>query len=542
MSIDKIDLNLCNGCSICVDTCPCDVIRLDTEVKIQEEHAPCRFACPGGVNMRRYNYLVQAGMLDEAVEVVSQVLPLAAITGRVCPHPCESDCARREVDESVNINCLERFVGDYWLSQKARPPKILFTSKVAVVGSGPAGLSAAYFICRLGYPVTIFEAMPKLGGMLRAGIAEYSLPREVLDTQINYLKDMGIKMMPNITFGQDIKLTDLKKEGYNAVFLAIGNQLSASMDVKGVQLDGVLGALDFLKGVNLKRVVKVGQTVLVIGGGDVAMEAALAAKRLGAKEVKIACLESNSEMPAHPESIKQAIDEGIEIKASWGLGRITGRQSRVNGAELVRCLSVLDKTGAFNPHLDKKTTELISAETLILAIGQNTDFSLIPPEIKTRGNVFVVDPLTLETSLPGVFAGGDAVTSGAKNVISAITSARQAAVSIDRYLKSEDLRAGREGMSIKVKNVPQAGIQLRPRQSAPELPVNKRINNFREIKSGFNEDQAIIEARRCMTCGSRAVITYAEDCMVCEACAHKCPRNAIYVSPQKQAPLLVSWG
>jgi NADPH-dependent glutamate synthase beta subunit-like oxidoreductase len=543
MSIERIDPNLCNGCGMCVNTCPCDVIRLDTLATIndKEEYAACRFTCPGDVNTRRYAHLLQFGMIDEAVDVLRDVLPLAAITGRVCSHPCESDCARKEVDEAVNINSLERFLGDYWLKEKVQPPRSIYSARIAIAGSGPAGLSAAYFLVRMGYPVTVFEAMPVLGGMLRVGIPEHLLPRDVLDAQINYLVNMGIEFKTDTAIGKDITLEELKTQGYQAVFLAIGNQLSHKIDIEGVKLNGVLWGLDFLKDVNLKRETKLGDRVLVIGGGDVAMEVASTAIHLGAKQVKLACLESEEEMPAHEETIKRARDEGVDINASWGIKGIVGDNGKVTGAELVRCLSVYDYR-VFKPSFNEQETKVLEADTLILAIGQSADFSLMPKELETKGNIIQVDTTTLETNLPGVFAGGDVAISDTKSVIDAIASAKRAAVSIDRYLRGENLRAGRDETRTRVGFPPQAGIEKRARQIAPELPPEQRKDNFKEIKAGLSEDEAIREAQRCMTCGSRAVITYVDDCMLCELCLYECPRNAIYVSPEKHGPLLTAWG
>lgn len=543
MSIERIDPNLCNGCGMCVNACPCDVIRLDTLAIInnKEEYAFCRFTCPGDVNIRRYAHLLQFGMIDEAVDVLRDVLPLAAITGRVCSHPCESDCARKEVDEAVNINSLERFLGDYWLKEKVQPPRNIYSAKIAIAGSGPAGLSAAYFLVRMGYPVTVFEAMPVLGGMLRVGIPEHLLPRDVLDAQINYLVNMGIEFKTNTAIGKDITLEELKAQGYQAVFLAIGSQLSHRIDIEGVKLDGVLWGLDFLRDVNLKREVRLGNRVLVIGGGDVAMDVASTAIRLGAKQVNLACLESEEEMPAHEETIRRAREEGVDISASWGIKGIIGDNGKVTGAELVRCLSVYEY-GEFNPIFNEQETKTLETDTLILAIGQTADFSLMPKELETKGSNIQVDATTLETNLPGVFAGGDVVISGAKGVIDSVASAKRAAVSIDRYLKGEDLRAGRDETRTRVGYAPQAGIEKRARQIAPELLPEQRKDNFKEVKAGFSEDEAIREAQRCTTCGSIAVITYADDCMLCELCSYECPRNAIYVSPEKHEPLLLAWG
>jgi len=541
MTIELIDLELCNGCGICMDTCTMDVIRLDTLVAERVEYPPCRLACPAGVDMRSYMYLLKEGMIKEAFDVLREALPLPAVTGRVCPHPCESECARKDVDEAVNINALERFLADYWFQEKAQPARKIYSAKVAIVGSGPAGLAAAYELAKMGYPTTVFEALPVLGGMLRVGIPEYRLPKDVLDAQIDYIKDTGVEFKTNTAIGRDMTLADLRNEGYDAVFFAIGAQLSTKLDIEGINLDGVLWGLDFLRDVNLKREIKVKDKVLVIGGGNVAIDVALTALRLGAKEVELACLESREEMPAYQAEIQQALEEGVSIYVSWGPRRILGDGKKVSGVELVRCTSVFDKTGRFNPSYDDKISKNVETEMVILAIGQTSDLSLLPEGVEaTEGGNIQVDPTTLETAMPGVFAGGD-VTSTQGSVIEAIGAGKEAAISIDRYLKGEDIKAGRGKRQRRVSYPPKEGIEEEPRQVKPLLPVDERHGNFKEVEIGFSEDAMMLESRRCMTCGSKAVVKYAIDCTACDGCELDCPQDAIYVSIERHEPLMVGW-
>lgn len=541
MSIERIDTALCTGCRLCIDSCPMDVFRLDTLVVDRGEFSSCHLACPAGVNMRRYIYFLKEGMFKEAISVLREALPLPAVTGRICPHPCESECARKEVDEAVNISSLERFVADYWLKEKAQPVRKIYAAKVAIVGSGPAGLAAAYDLTRMGYPVTVFEAMPVLGGMLRLGIPEYRLPKDVLDAQIDYIRDMGVEFKTGVTIGKDMTLEKLSK-GYGATFVAIGNQLSSRLEIEGAELDGVLWGLDFLRDLNLKRKVKVKDRVVVIGGGNVAIAVALTALRLGATDVQLACLESGEKMPAYEEEIKQAVDEGVGINVSWGPKRILGDSGKVTGIELVRCVRVFDEKGRFNPSLDEKETKTMKTDTIILAIGQTPDLSFVPRGMKvTEGGTIQVDPVTLETSLPGVFAGGD-VVAGAGSVVEAIAAGKRASVSIDRYLKGEDLKAGRDVKPKRVIKPPKEGIAEMARQVTPLLPIDQRAGNFKEVKIGFNQNAVILEAQRCMTCGSRAVIKYPEDCQLCLFCERDCPVNAIYVSPERKVLPLLAWG
>jgi NADPH-dependent glutamate synthase beta subunit-like oxidoreductase/NAD-dependent dihydropyrimidine dehydrogenase PreA subunit len=518
-----------------------DCIRLDTFVTAREEYPPCRLACPAGVDVRSYLYLLREGMNDEAINVLRESLPLPAITGRVCPHPCESECARKEVDEAVNINSLERFVADYWLKEKAQPIRKLYSAKTAIVGSGPAGLAAAYFLNKRGYPVTVFEAMPVLGGMLRIGLPEYRLPKDVLDAQINYIRDMGVEFKTGVTIGKNITIEELKKY-YSAIFFAIGNQLSSKLELEGVELDGVLWGLDFLRDLNLKRQAKVRDRVVVIGGGNVAIDVALTALRLGAKEVKLACLESREKMPAFEEEMRQAVDEGVGINVSWGPKRILGKGRKVTGIELVRCTRVFDEEGRFNPSFDEQASKTMEADMIILAIGQVPDLSLVPKGIKiTERGTIQVDPVTLETNLPGIFAGGD-VVAGTSSVVEAVAAGKKASVSIDRYLKGEDLRTGREIKPNRVTKPPKEGIANMVRQQTPLLPVDQRAGNFEEIKAAFNLRTVILESQRCMTCGSKAVIKYPDDCQLCLFCERDCPVKAIYVSPERKVTPMMAWG
>jgi NADPH-dependent glutamate synthase beta subunit-like oxidoreductase/NAD-dependent dihydropyrimidine dehydrogenase PreA subunit len=541
MTVERIDPVLCNGCGICVDSCSVDVLRLNTQAAAGEEWAPCRTACPAGVDMRRYIHLMREGMVEEALKVITEALPFPAITGRICPHPCEKECARKDIDAAVNINALERFAADNCPVNKTQPARRIFSARVAVIGSGPAGLAASFELCRNGYPVTVFESLPVLGGMLRTAVPDYRLPKNILDSQINIVRDMGVEFITGTTFGRDLSLADLKQRGFQAVFLACGAQLSRRLDIGGCELEGVTWGLDFLQSYSLKGKSPVKDRVLVIGGGNVAVDVALTALRLGARIVQIACLESKEDMPAYPEEIRQAEEEGVIINPSWGPKRILGDGKQVKGLELVRCASVTAQNGSFSPSYRDDITTIIETDMIIFAVGQVSDLSLIPREIKATGaGTILIDPVTLETTLPGVFAGGDIIsTRGA--AIQAIADGQRAAASIDRYLKGQDLKAGRPAKRRRVSHPPAERIEKQPRQETPLAPVGIRQRNFKEVKTAFNEDAMIIEARRCTTCGSKAVIRYPDECMACDSCELNCPQNAIYVSPARYAPLMVGW-
>ena len=537
--ISRIDETKCTGCGKCFALCPLDVLRLDTR---RDEAPACQVACPAGVDIRGYMYLIKNDRIDEAVKLMRKALPIPAVTGHVCFHPCEGECARKEVDQAVNINALERHVADYWLEEEAEAAPRLHVGKVAVVGSGPSGLAAAYDLVQMGYAVTIFEAMEEPGGMLRVGIPEYRLPRNVLNAQIAFIRDSGVEFVTKTTVGKDVTIEDLRGKGYKAIFLGIGAQLSKKLKIEGCDLNGVMWGLEFLGAVNLKQKTDVKGKVLVIGGGDVAMDASLSAVRLGATEVEVVCLESREQMPAHRVNIELALEEGVRINNSWGPDRILGRDGRVSGAELVRCTSVFDNEGKFNPILDRNVRKSVNADVIILSLGQACDLSVLPDKIAVKDGTVMADPVSLETELSGVFSGGDAV-SGPSSVIDAIASGKRAAISIDRYLRGQDLKVDRKSEIKRVERVPKKGLEYKPRLVTPLRLAVERTKDFKEISLGFSEEMAMLEAERCMTCGSRAHIAYPEDCMTCFTCELKCPYEAIYVHPFKEVlpRAITSW-
>jgi NADPH-dependent glutamate synthase beta subunit-like oxidoreductase/predicted oxidoreductase len=522
ISIEQVDQAICNGCSVCTGMCPTAAVDLDT--KSNPDYSPCRFACPAGVDMRSYFYLFKMGKMAEAVKTLRESMPLPAVTGRVCPHFCETECSRNDVDDAVNINAIERYIADYSLNEKAKPVPRKYKKKVAVVGSGPAGLSAAYFLTRLGYPVTVFEQQRETGGMLRMGIPEYRLPKDVLDSQVQYIADMGVEFKTGVTVGKDISVDKLQKD-YQAVFFATGNQLSRKIDLEGSNKKDVLWGLDFLKQANLTGNVKVGKRVLVVGGGNVAVDVALTALRMGAGQVQLACLEKGKEIPAYKEEIEQAVSEGVKINEGWGPARVLGN-GKVTGIELMKCNSVYDKAGKFNPVYDKKTTKTIEADMVILAVGQSPDLSLAPKALKLNGTAVRADGVTLETSMEGVFAGGD-IVSPAGSVVGSIASGKRAADSIDRYLRGVDMRKGRTAEPAKVQKPPKEGMPSIARNKTPFRKISKMPGNFDEVKLTFEDEMANIEVTRCMTCGSRAEIKIESNCVMCRACELNCPQHAV---------------
>ncbi len=537
MTIESINAELCTGCGICVEICPLDNLRLDT---FQKEISPCRSACPAHVDIRSYNYLLKQNRVDEALDLFLEEHPFPAITGRVCAHPCEKECARNKVDAPVNINAIERFLGDLSLKRKVNPPKLLHIEKIAIVGSGPAGLSAAYFIRKAGYRVHVFESENEIGGMLRYGLQSFRLPKKVLDDQIKILHEMGIEFTSGKTIGKDIQYRELKDQGYKAFFLALGTQESKTLNLDGVDTENVVNGLDYLKRINCGNPLSIKGKVMVIGGGNVAIDVSLTALRLGATGVELVCLECFEEMPAHPESIQQALDEGVKIHPGYGPNRISQKNGKII-CELMECSLVFDDANQFNPTFDENCVRTEDADLVVFAVGQTANLQLIPKGVRTTPQGTIdTDPNTLATSLPGVFAGGDAV-SGPAAVVQAIADGKKASIFINRYLRGHDLGSYRDKEFKVVGNLPGDRIEIKERIETATLPVKNRRSTFDEIKIPLSKDSVFNEVSRCMTCGSKAYVPY-DDCMTCFQCEMECPVEAPNVHPFKlELPLPIQY-
>ena len=490
---------------------------------------PCRSTCPAGVNGQGYAALIAQGKFGEAVTLIRQRHPLPSVCGRICHHPCESTCNRREIDEPVAINALKRFAGDYERQRRKKEgtgPDLPFVApkngqKVAVVGSGPAGLTAAFDLAQQGCEVTIFEAASEPGGMLRLGIPDYRLAKDVLKEEIDDILALGIELKLNAPIGPGRSLEDLKEQGYQAIFLAVGAHRSLLLEIEGEELEGALQGVEFLRNANLGLDANVGKKVLVIGGGDVAMDGARTALRLGA-EVTIVYRRSREEIPAREEELRFAEEEGIEFLYLTAPARILGDENgRVKGLECVRMeLGEADESGRRRPVPVEGSEFVVEADTVIAAIGQAPDLAFLGENGSTsttsRGT-FQVDPMTLETGNPGVFAGGDAVL-GPASAVEAVAQGHEAAESIRRYLEGMDLKQGREKPEQETASVPQRKFAPIPREQMVHLDPAARRSNFAEIEQGLTEEQAIVEAGRCLQCGI---------CSECMQCVYACQAGAI---------------
>ncbi|MCK5418057.1 MAG: FAD-dependent oxidoreductase, partial [Desulfobacterales bacterium] len=440
----------CAVCGRCEDACPngikiMDITRtlraIGPEKRIPEKPR-CTESCPAGIDVPGYLRYIAEDKPDEACKLIIEKAPFPGILGRVCTHPCETACKRGEVGESISICAAKRYAADKagnfseWMSNTAPDTG----HKVAVIGAGPAGLTAAFYLQKKGHQVTVFEAREKPGGMMRYGIPDYRLPQDVLEKEIQAVLSPGIELRTGQKLGVDYEIDQLKQEGFEAVFMAVGAQLSRRIDLEGSELNDVHWGVEFLADVTDGKNIAVKDRVVVIGGGNVAVDVALTALRLGAKEVKLACLESREEMPANPWEIEQAREEGVEMLYSWGPDKITANSGNVTGIELVRCTSVFDEEGNFCPYFDD-TKKNIETDQVILAIGQASetafcrDFCFLDDQasLPVNNGLINIDNSTQETEIKGVFAGGDAAN-GPATVIEAIAAGRRAAISIDTYL------------------------------------------------------------------------------------------------------------
>ncbi len=505
---------LCTTCGRCEDACPNGIEILDI-VRILRRMSPaqwvpeapaCVLACPANIDIPRYVKLIGEGKVDEAYGVIRESVPFPGILGRVCTRPCEAACRRGDVfNQPVAICALKRYAADNTKEALEKAPDVAADTghKVAIVGAGPAGLTAAFYLRKKGHQVTVFEERSEPGGMMRFGIPDYRLPRDVVEREVKEVLDTGIKLETKKKLGRDFYLDQLKEQGFEAVFLAIGAQLSRRIDIDGGTLDDVYWGVDFLYEVNVGKEISLKDRVMVIGGGNVAIDVALTASRLGAKEVTLASLEGREEMPANQWEIEEAVEEGVKIMPSWGPKRILEAGGTVSGVELVRCTSVFDAEGNFRPTF-ADITEVVEVDQVILAIGQAPDCSFIDQNgpMRLEKGMIVVDQETQETHLKGVFAGGD-VAKVPGTIIDAIATGRRAAHSIDRALGGEGL-----GDEILVEEPPaepytgerERGFADLKRVEMPRLPVSERRESFSEVELGLTQEQAVQEAQRCLHC------------------------------------------
>lgn len=565
-----VDLTQCTACKECLKVCPVTVPGTDHKAIYLVEgaqpgcavidklgKAPCSNTCPGGIHVQGYIALIAQGRFQEALELIRRAIPFPGICGRICTHPCEINCRRAEVDEAVAIRLLKRFVADQERQEAGgmeeptagMPLPAPDARQVAVIGAGPAGLAVADDLARKGYRVTVFEALPVVGGMMAVGIPSYRLPRDVIRREVERIERLGVEIRLNTPIGPggQYTLDDLFAMGYQAVFIGVGAHRNHKLRISGEELRGVVAGIELLKAINLShqtddphwqmRVLSyllggVSTRVAIIGGGNTAMDVARSLKRLGVDQVRVLYRRTRTEMPALPEEIEEAEREGVPIEFLIAPVRILGNeQGRVVALECVRMkLGEPDLSGRRRPVPIAGSEFIIEVDMVVPAIGQSPDLSFLGEGhgfAITREGTFNVDRVSYMTNRPGVFAGGDAITQPV-SVIDAIGSARQAAAGIDAYLRGvppTEIPVAARQVPIARRELTREELTPVPRHPAPTIPMARRLHSHAEVELGYDADSAIAEARRCLMCGP---------CSECLACEAVCEPRAIVHNQQER--------
>lgn len=485
----------------------------------------CIDSCPAGVDVPRYIRAVRDGEYDKAVAVLREKIPFPTVCADACFAPCEDVCAYRQFGDPIAIRALKRAAvdngTDVWKKNKKIAGKT--DKKVAIIGAGPTGLTAAYYLVSLGHEVTVFDEFPELGGAMRYGIPSYRVPRERLKKDVKDILDLGVSFKGNTVIGRDVTMDQLKQD-HDAVFIASGANSSATIPLEGADKKGVLWGWEFLRDVALGKEFELGQTVAVVGGGNVAIDVALTARRLGAERIDLYCLESREEMPAHPWEIAIAEEEGVFINNGWAPKKLLG-DDQVTGLGFMHCSSVFDDACNFNPVYDDEITHRIQVDNVILAIGQAPVLEFLAQEknIRIEGNRVVADENNLSTDEDGVFAGGDVVT-GPDSIIGGIAQGRRVTEAIDKYLGgkgdiSEKLAEPEEEVLL-----PEFHIQIKPRNEMSHLKIWQRALDFDQVELELTEEQIKAEASRCLNCDARRfeAVVNTESCKECGYCVEVC--------------------
>ena len=518
--------------------------REHSQIQVYETGtAPCKTACPAHIAIQGYVRMAAEGRYQEALELIKQDNPFPAVCGSVCNKRCENACTRGKVDAPVSIDAIKKFIAEQDLNAETRyvPKKIRhkgdeedYTQKIAIIGAGPSGLSCAYFLAQMSYPVTVFDKDPCPGGMLTKGMPSFRLEKDVVFAEIEVLKEMGVEFCCGVEVGKDVTIPQLREQGYKAFYLAIGLQSAQTLNIPGEDLDGVVGGIDFLRSVNSGSTTSVIGDAVVIGGGNAAIDVARTLTRLGDSPVKLFCLESDEEMPTVPDEKNEAIAEGVLINNCLGPKRILGEEGRVTGVEFMRCLRVKDENGRFAPQYDETETLVIPCSHVFVSIGQRSDFGslLEGTKVETFNGRFVkTAEITWQTSDPDIFAGGDIAT-GPKFTIDAIANGREGATSIHRFVQpGQSLTIARNLRQFKELDKSNAVIPIE-KAKAPKRQENgndeTKTHTMRDNRIGLTEEQVKLEASRCLGCG--ATVVDEKKCIGCGICTTRCKFDAIHLN------------
>ena len=571
--VAEVDEAKCVACAQCVEVCPGNALKLgqklcatnDTSApkytKITETFnfakavnenyrenredvlpsgtAPCKAACPAHIPVQGYLKLAAQGRYTEALELIKTENPFPAVCGRICNKRCEAECTRGDVDEAVAIDEVKRFIADHDMHEETRfVPKMVnqigrpYTEKIAVIGAGPAGMSCAYYLAQKGYPVTVFDRNPVPGGMLTLGIPSFRLEKDVLNAEIDILKEMGVEFRCGVEVGKDVTIQQLRGEGYKGFYLAIGAQKSAKLRIPGEELEGVLGGVDFLREVNLGNEPGIGRRCAVIGGGNVAMDVCRSAVRLGAEETYVFYRRSEAEMPADPEEVREAMEEGVKFRFLSAPVEIIGTDGRVSAIKIERMeLGEPDERGRRKP-VGTGEFEIVEIDSVIGAVGQTVDWGTLDVGAlkTTKKDTAEADSLTYQTAQPDIFVGGDCYT-GPKFAIDAIAAGKEAAISLHRYVHpGQTLTAGRDRREYRALDKEHAMIGVggfdREHRQTPGYNAAK-AKTFADARVTFTEEQVRKECARCLGCGATKVDSYL--CIGCGLCTTKCKFDAIHL-------------
>ena len=566
--VSHVDKDKCVACGECVETCPVNALQLGQKLCAPKEEkkkrvetprdmewgperwnpdyrinrqdvaqdgtSPCKTECPAHIAIQGYIKLAAQGRYKEALELIKHENPFPAVCGRICPRKCESACTRGDLDSPIAIDEIKKFIADQDLNAQNRyiPKKRHeYGNKIAIVGAGPAGLSCAFFLALDGYRVTVFEKQKALGGMLTLGIPAFRLEKNVVNAEIEVLKELGVNFKTGIEVGKDITLDELRKDGYEAFYLAVGAQGGRGIGIEGEDAKGVLAGVDFVRRINLGEDVTLEGDTIVIGGGNVAIDVARNAVRTGTGSVSMYCLESRNEMPALEEEIEEALEEKIQINNSWGPKRIVTEHGKVTGVEFKKCVSVFDENKRFKPVYDENDTIIVKADNVILSVGQTIEWGSLLEGSNCQLNpngTLKADSLTYQTDQKDVFTGGDSFT-GPRFAIDAIAAGKQGAISIHRFVQpGQSLiigRSRREYHALDKEQIDFEGYDRVARQSVKHVEQDGNKDKFKDPRLTFTEEQVQKETQRCLSCGATVVNEYM--CVGCGSCTTKCKFDAI---------------